>query len=333
MNEAAGKADCAPSPLEKAQRLLGSALPEVEAILQHTIESTVALIPEVSRHLIGSGGKRIRPMLLLLTERACRGAGPAGVPLAVAVELFHSATLLHDDVVDRGQIRRGVPSAPKVFGNSASVLVGDFLFARAFGLVVEHGDLGLLKELSRVLSAMAEGEILQLVRSGRVAVSQPDYLRIISGKTAGLFSWCCRAGASLAAAPGLSEAAARFGQSFGMAFQIMDDVLDYDADPALSGKDLANDLLQGKATLPLLLACEEDPALLALVEQAAARGDPDPQRCREILQRVLATSAIDRARQAARGYADLAVGVLSELPAGPETGCLMALAGFIVDRR
>lgn len=319
-------------PLSRAQNLLDQTIAEVEAILGETICSTVNLIPEVSRHLIASGGKRIRPILLLLIEQASRGRADRGVSLAVATELFHSATLLHDDVVDHGQLRRGVASARVVYGNSASVLVGDFLLAKAFNLVVQHGDLVLLKELSQVLSAMAEGEVLQLVRSGRVAVSMPDYVRIISGKTAGLFSWCCLAGASLDGSTDIFQtAAAAFGESFGMAFQIIDDVLDYTASPEKSGKDLANDLVQSKVTLPLLLACEQDDALLPLVEDATVAG-PSEEQCLAIVRRVLATNAIQRARQEAENYIALAHRHLESFPKSPALRCLEEITRFVVDR-
>ncbi len=326
-------ATLSPEPLKRATALLGSDLEQVEDRLSETFSSTVELIPEVSDHLIGSGGKRIRPVMLLLWARASAGRMEPALDLAVASELLHNATLLHDDVVDRGELRRGVASAPKVYGNSASVLVGDFLLSRALGLVVGHGDLTLLKEWSRMLAAMAEGEVLQLLRSGHLTVSLPEYVEIISGKTAGLFSWCCRAGASLGAqATEQAERAARFGKGFGMAFQVTDDILDYTAPPEQSGKDLANDLLQGKATLPLLLACIEDPSLQALVEQTAASGTPTPDVCRTIVGRVLASESIKRSLDEARRYADLATRELAGLPDGPATDVLADLANFVVDR-
>ena len=327
-----------PDPLVQALALLGQAMSDVEATIIEATRSSVELIPEISNHLIVSGGKRIRPCLLLLFEKACGNTGRArGVPLAVATELLHSATLLHDDVVDRGHLRRGVPSAPRVYGNAACVLVGDFLLARAFNMVVEHGDQILLLELTKVFTAMAEGEMLQLIRSGRVALSRPDYVEIISGKTAGLFSWCCRAGAALGdgrASGSAARMAEEFGKNFGMAFQIIDDVLDYTAAPEQSGKDLANDLLQGKTTLPLLLACEEDPTLLPVLERVAAQG-PDETSCHQIVQRVLGTKAIARAIKAACTYTTKACGCLVSIPGYPDApavNCLLTLARHIVDR-
>ncbi len=320
-------------PLLRAYTMLSPAVQQVEERLGQTFRSTVDLIPEVSRHLIGSGGKRIRPVMLLLCARAAGADVLQGLDLAAACELLHNATLLHDDVVDRGELRRGVPSARKVYGNSASVLVGDFLISRSLGMVVGHGDLGLLEEFSRMLAAMAEGEILQLVRSGRLTVALPEYVEIISGKTAGLFCWCCRAGASLADPAGpLTEKAARFGKAFGMAFQVTDDILDYTAPPEQSGKDLANDLLQGKATLPLLLSCLEDPHLQALVERTIESGTPDPEVCRSIVSKVLAGTSIGKSLEEAFRYAHNARRDLEAFPPGPAVDVLADLTDFVVDR-
>ena len=304
----------------------------MEAQLSEVIQSTVKLIPEVSHHLIDSGGKRIRPTLLLLMAQASGAGIRAGVDLAVATELIHNSTLLHDDVVDRGHLRRGVPAAPRVYGNSASVLVGDFMMARAFSLVVQYGDISLLRELSKVVSAMAEGEVLQLVRSSRITLSLPGYEEIISGKTAGLFSWCCRAGACFSPdGTGRTQAAADFGRTFGMAFQVTDDILDYTASPDESGKDLANDLTQGKMTLPLLLACEEDPEILAAVE-AQATVEPTEEECLRIIRRVLATRAVTRALERAWGYVHQARRSLESIPASPAAQSLSELAGYVVER-
>lgn len=319
-------------PLARAYSLLGESMDEVETRLSETYASPVHLIPEVSEHLIGSGGKRIRPVMLLLCAKAA-GANPDdGLDLAVASEMLHNATLLHDDVVDRGELRRGVSSAPKVYGNSASVLVGDFLLSKSLGLIVEHGDLSLLEEYSRMLANMAEGEVLQLLRSGRLSVSLPEYVEIISGKTAGLFSWCCRAGASLAGHHTLEQKASRFGKAFGMAFQVTDDIMDYTSSPEQSGKDLANDLQQGKATLPLLLACIEDPKVQTLVNKAVQNEDPGKDIYPEIVMRVLACKSISRSLQEARRYTESALEALDTFEPGPAQGVLSDLTKFIVDR-
>ncbi len=305
----------------------------VEERLSETYASPVHLIPEVSEHLIGSGGKRIRPVMLLLCAKAA-GANPDdGLDLAVASEMLHNATLLHDDVVDRGELRRGVPSAPKVYGNSASVLVGDFLLSRSLGLIVNHGDLQLLEEYSRMLANMAEGEVLQLLRSGKLSVSLPEYVEIISGKTAGLFSWCCRAGASLLGKKStLSHRAAKFGKAFGMAFQVTDDILDYTSSPEQSGKDIANDLQQGKATLPLLLACIENPEVQTLVDRAVDNPEADSDLFVEIVNRVLDSKSIVRSLQEAQRYTDSAMEELEMFEKGPALNALSDLTEFIVNR-
>jgi octaprenyl-diphosphate synthase len=263
---------------------------------------------------------------------ASGGDPEVAVDLAVASELLHNATLLHDDVVDRGHFRRGVAAAPKVYGNSASVLVGDYLLAQGFGIVVKHGNMQLLRELSRVVAAMAEGEILQLVRSCQTTMSKPNYEEIISGKTAGLFSWCCFAGAMLGNTDNKQmKAASEYGRLFGMAFQITDDILDYTATPEQSGKDLANDLCQGKTTLPLLFACEEDQKIVKKIEAIYER-EPTQEECIEIVKRVMATSAIKKAQEQADRYVQDSKNLLKLFPASAATDCLVELAQYILHR-
>jgi octaprenyl-diphosphate synthase len=333
MIEALRKPEILPStPISRAHALVAGALHQVEQEIEAAVASTVELVPEVAKHLIASGGKRIRPTLLLLMAQAAGAEADKGIDLSVATELFHNASLLHDDVVDRGNFRRGVPAAPRVYGNAASVLVGDFMMARAFGIVVKHGDIDLLDELSRVISSMAEGEVLQLVRSGRATLSLPGYEQIISGKTAGLFAWCCRAGASLAkVASSDIEAATEMGRAFGMAFQITDDILDYISPLEQSGKDLANDLLQGKTTLPLLLACEEDPDLLALVEDLS-KNVPGERECTAVVERVLATNSLESSLDRALIYTGLASEQLARFDSSRYTESIAELLAFVTER-
>ncbi len=333
MIEALRKPEILPSsPVSRAHALVAGALRRVEQEIQTAVASTVEFVPEVAKHLIDSGGKRIRPTLLLLMTHTAGAEARDGIDLSVATELFHNASLLHDDVVDRGNFRRGVPAAPRVYGNAASVLVGDFMMARAFGIVVKHGDVDLLDELSRVISSMAEGEVLQLVRSGRATLSLPGYEQIISGKTAGLFAWCCRAGASLAGVGRNDiEAATELGRAFGMAFQITDDVLDYIASPEQSGKDLANDLLQGKTTLPLLLACEEDAGLLSLIEDMSAR-KPGEHEYLMVVERILATNSLKRALDKALIYTQRAADQLRCFAASRYAESIGELLGFVTER-
>ncbi|RME28613.1 MAG: polyprenyl synthetase family protein, partial [Deltaproteobacteria bacterium] len=238
----------------------------------------------------------------------------------------------HDDVVDQGNVRRGVPAARIVYGNAASVLVGDFLMARALELVVEHGSRRLMDRLCATIMEMAEGEVLQLVRSGEATLSMDNYHRIIAAKTAGLFSWCCAAGAERAGASAeVVENAASLGRAFGMAFQVTDDVLDYVSGPETSGKDLANDLQQGKMTLPLLVACELDPGLLRLVKEVCAEG-PSESKCSLIVSRVLASGSIERCIQMAQGHVETVGEVLRRFPRGRESEAIQRLARQILHR-
>jgi len=219
------------------------------------MDSPVALIPQVAAHLVAAGGKRIRPVLTLAAARLCGHAGQRHVGLAACVEFIHTATLLHDDVVDESALRRGAASANAVFGNQASVLVGDFLFARAFQLMVEDGSLRVLEILSRAAATIAEGEVLQLVTQNDLSTSEDRYLEVISGKTAALFEAAAQVGAVVADRPAEEERAlAAYGRDLGIAFQLVDDALDYAADQAKLGKTVGDDFREGKVTLPVLAA-------------------------------------------------------------------------------
>ncbi|MBV9249352.1 MAG: polyprenyl synthetase family protein [Acetobacteraceae bacterium] len=221
------------------------------------MESPVALIPQLAAHIVAAGGKRLRPLLTLASARLC--GYPAGgvrhVKLAACVEFIHTATLLHDDVVDESQLRRGLASANAVFGNKASVLVGDFLFARAFQLMVEDGSLKVLSILSQAAATIAEGEVLQLATQNDLSTPETRYLEVIRGKTAALFAAACQVGAVVANRPENEEAAlAEYGMNLGIAFQLVDDALDYTADQAALGKNVGDDFREGKITLPVLAA-------------------------------------------------------------------------------
>lgn len=223
------------------------------------MESPVALIPQLAAHIVAAGGKRLRPLLTLASARMCGyPASPGGsrhINLAACVEFIHTATLLHDDVVDESQLRRGLASANAVFGNKASVLVGDFLFARAFQLMVEDGSLEVLKILSHAAATISEGEVLQLVTQNDLSTSEARYLEVIKGKTAALFSAACQVGAVVADRPEPEEQAlAEYGMNLGIAFQLVDDALDYAADQATLGKTVGDDFREGKITLPVLAA-------------------------------------------------------------------------------
>jgi octaprenyl-diphosphate synthase len=223
------------------------------------MDSPVVLIPQLAAHIVAAGGKRLRPLLTLAAARLCgypgREGGARHVDLAACVEFIHTATLLHDDVVDESQLRRGLASANAIFGNKASVLVGDFLFARAFQLMVDDGSLKVLAILSKAAATIAEGEVLQLVTQNDLSTSEARYLEVIQGKTAALFAAACQIGAVVADRPEREEAAlSEFGMKLGIAFQLVDDALDYVADQATLGKTIGDDFREGKITLPVLVA-------------------------------------------------------------------------------
>ncbi|WP_428493624.1 polyprenyl synthetase family protein [Rhodopila sp.] len=228
-------------------------------VIVRRMDSPVALIPQMAAHIVAAGGKRLRPLLTLAAARLCgypgRDGGARHVELAACVEFIHTATLLHDDVVDESQLRRGLASANAVFGNKASVLVGDFLFARAFQLMVEDGSLKVLAILSGAAATISEGEVLQLVTQNDLTTTEARYLEVIQGKTAALFAAACRIGAVVADRPEREEAAlAAYGMKLGIAFQLVDDALDYVADQATLGKTIGDDFREGKITLPVLVA-------------------------------------------------------------------------------
>ncbi|MCX7381844.1 MAG: polyprenyl synthetase family protein [Alphaproteobacteria bacterium] len=221
------------------------------------MHSPVALIPQLAAHIVAAGGKRIRPLLTLAAARMCGYAGDRHIQLAACVEFIHTATLLHDDVVDESLLRRGLASANAIFGNKASVLVGDFLFARSFQLMVEDGSLRVLEILSRASATISEGEVLQLVTQNDLATDEARYLEVVKGKTAALFAAACQVGAVVAARPAAEEQAlASYGMNLGIAFQLVDDALDYAADQATLGKTIGDDFREGKITLPILAAYE-----------------------------------------------------------------------------
>jgi octaprenyl-diphosphate synthase len=235
--------------------LTGKDLEAVNAIILQYMRSEVELIPQLAGHIIAAGGKRLRPMLTLASARLCGYRGRRHLALAACVEFIHTATLLHDDVVDESDLRRGLATANSLWGNKSSVLVGDFLFSRAFQLMVTDGSLEVLRILSDASATIAEGEVLQLVTSNDTETTEDSHLRVISAKTAALFAAACRIGAVVAERPhGEALALECYGRSFGIAFQLVDDVLDYSARQAELGKTIGDDFREGKITLPVVLA-------------------------------------------------------------------------------
>lgn len=241
--------------LDGVQALVAADLSAVNALILRHMESPVGLIPKLAGHVISAGGKRLRPMLTLAATRLCGYAGDRHIGLAATVEFIHTATLLHDDVVDESELRRGNVTANHIFGNKASVLVGDFLFSRAFQLMVADGNLQILDILSSAAAKIAEGEVLQLITSHETETSEQDYLEVIRCKTAVLFAAATQIGAVIAGRPAAEERALHdYGLSLGIAFQLVDDVLDYSANQVALGKTVGDDFREGKITLPVLLA-------------------------------------------------------------------------------
>jgi octaprenyl-diphosphate synthase len=320
--------------VEPLLALAQSDMAGVDAIITARMASEVPTIPALAEHLISAGGKRLRPLVAIAGARVCGGEGDAHLKLAAAVEFIHTATLLHDDVVDGSKLRRGKVAAHLIWGGASSVLVGDFLFARAFELMVETGSLRVLDILSRASSVIAEGEVLQLTRAHDLALDQATYLQIIRAKTAELFAAAAEAGAVAAgAAPQRAAALRDYGMNLGLAFQLADDVLDYGGAAETLGKNAGDDFREGKATLPLLLAmARSGPREAAFWERAVGRleqTDADFRRAREI---IIGTGALQSTLDRAADYAEAAKAALSDLPSGDWRLALETLADFAVSR-
>lgn len=310
-------------------------LQQVGKHLDRYITSEVKLIPEVSHHLIDSGGKRFRPLLLLISSRLCGYSGEHRFALAAVIEFIHTASLLHDDVIDQAAIRRGKTSANNIWGNAASVLVGDFLYSKAFKLLSEVSDLTLLKLMSGITNTMSEGEVFQLVKCGDIDITEEEYLAIIEKKTAVLLSAACAAGAILGSADqNKVDAIGRFGYKIGMAFQITDDTLDYMAREREFGKSIGKDLEEGKMTLPLIFALKN----ATQEERDKARGliadkERNEKAIPAILNLIQKYHGIDYSLQCAEKYIKDAQALLQVFTECPEIDQLNAVAKYILSRR
>lgn len=306
---------------------------EVDRVIGLRLSSSVPLIGQISQYIIAAGGKRLRPALLLLISGALGYKESHRHTLAAVVELIHTATLLHDDVVDASTLRRGRATANETFGNPASVLVGDFLHSRSFQMMVETGSMRVMEILSEATNIIAEGEVLQLMNMHDASLSEQDYLRVIRSKTAKLFEASARLGAVLAeASSSIEEACATYGQALGTAFQIIDDVLDYDGNAAEMGKNLGDDLREGKATLPLIAAMERGTAEQAeLICQAIEEGSTD--NLHSIIDVVKQTGALEVAKIAASREAERAIAAISTLAPSPYRDSMTVLASQLIDRR
>jgi octaprenyl-diphosphate synthase len=313
--------------------LIADDMREVDAVIAHRLASGVPLVGEVSRYIITSGGKRLRPALLLLVSGALGYRGVQRFNLAAVVEFIHTATLLHDDVVDDSTLRRGRATANQHFGNPASVLVGDFLYSRAFQMMLDAGQMRVMEILAEATNVIAEGEVMQLMNMHDPGLDEAGYLQVIRSKTAKLFEASARLAAVLAGATTEVEAAcASYGQALGTAFQVIDDVLDYDGEVTEMGKNLGDDLREGKVTLPLIAAMRRGtPEQAALIRRAVESGEEgDLER---IVAIVRETGALELAREAAAGEAQRAIDAASVLPANAHSAGLLQLAASLLQRR
>ncbi|MEE8613756.1 MAG: polyprenyl synthetase family protein, partial [Roseateles sp.] len=292
----------------------------------------VALVDQIGHYIVHAGGKRMRPKLVLLFANALGQERPERFELAAVVEFIHTATLLHDDVVDESSLRRGKPTANALFGNAASVLVGDFLYSRAFQMMVSVGRMRVLEVLAEATNVIAEGEVLQLMNMHDPDITVENYLRVIRFKTAKLFEASARLGAVLADAPqAVEEACAAYGRALGTAFQLIDDVLDYEGDAHELGKNIGDDLREGKTTLPLLIAMERaSPEQRDLMRHAIKHGELE--KLPDIVAIIRATGALESTRDVARAEARQASECLELLPANKWTKSLLEFAVQSVER-
>lgn len=313
--------------------LISEELRCVDAIISERLESGVPLVAQVSRYIISAGGKRLRPSLLLLMSGALGVQSPKRFALAAVVEFIHTATLLHDDVVDDSTLRRGNATANETFGNPASVLVGDFLYSRAFQMMVDVGDLRVMEILSDATNVIAEGEVLQLMNMHDASLTEAEYLHVIRSKTAKLFEASARLAAVLAQSDEATETAcAEYGQALGTAFQIVDDVLDYAGTSAEMGKNLGDDLREGKATLPLIAAMQRASASdAALIRRAVEEGSAE--HLADIMRIVQESGALNVANQSAKAEARRAVTAAASLPSSLHQNALIELASQLLTRK
>jgi octaprenyl-diphosphate synthase len=309
-------------------------LQQVEKCINDNVISEIKLIPEVAHHLVDSGGKRFRPLLLLISSCLCGYRGEHRYSMATVMEFIHTATLLHDDVIDQALIRRGKTSANKIFGNSVSILVGDFLCFKAFTLMTGIGNIDILRLVSQMGNIMSEGEVFQLTKCGDINLTEKEYLNIIEKKTAILISAACAAGAILGLAPKEKiDALARFGRNAGMAFQITDDVLDYTAKGKDFGKSIGKDLEEGKITLPLIFTLKQSTdEEKNIIKEIVTSKKASQKAAREVRRLIKKYNGIDSSLQIAAGYVSEAKSQLNIFNGCPEKDHLIAVAEYILSR-
>ena len=313
----------------------GEDLNKVEECMETWLRSDILLIPQIIRHIIGSGGKRFRPLLLLAAADLCGCREERRYNMSVVIEFLHTATLIHDDVIDNADLRRGKVSANNIWGNAASVLVGDFLYSTAFKLMTADGDLAVMKLLSQTTNTMSEGEIFQLVKCGNIDLTENDYLAIIEMKTSILISAACALGGLLGKATDAQvEALAGFGLRLGSAFQITDDTLDYVAREEEFGKAIGKDLAEGKITLPLIYALKQCSAPeKKLVERAVQQQEEGEQALTEIMTMIRVHNGVDYALSKAKAFIDEGRELLHIFPESEAKTALQTISGYVIERR
>ncbi|HWB45166.1 MAG TPA: polyprenyl synthetase family protein [Hyphomicrobiaceae bacterium] len=320
--------------LQPLLELVSEDMTAVNRIILHKAISDIDLIPTLARHLIGSGGKRLRPMLTIAAAKLCGYHGEGHVQLAAAVEFMHTATLLHDDVVDESDYRRGKKSARLLWGNQASVLVGDFLLGQAFRMMVEVGSLAALKILSNAAAVIAEGEVMQLAAAKKTSTTEDEYLTIINAKTAALFAAAAEVGAAIAERPAEEQAALRsYGRNLGIAFQLVDDALDYSGDSASLGKSVGDDFREGKITLPVILCFRRGgKSERAFWNRTLGDGRIEDGDLEQAIALMKKHSAIDATLERARHYGAIARDALAIFPAERHARALTDVIGFCIGR-
>ena len=326
-----------PDALSDVRALIDNDMAQVDAVIRVRLSSEVALINQISGYIIGAGGKRLRPVLVLLSGLAFNAPKAKLYELAAVIEFIHTATLLHDDVVDESDLRRGKATANAAFGNGASVLVGDFLYSRAFQMMVAVGSMDVMRVLAEATNVISEGEVLQLMNIGDADIDEENYLRVVRYKTAKLFEAAARVGALIGNASSVQiEKIAQYGTHLGTAFQLIDDVLDYSGDASEIGKNLGDDLAEGKPTLPLIYALRTGTAEQQAIIRSAIEGAGNPSITVDISQVVATlnvTGALAYTRECAQLEAQTAMRAIDDLPVSEYRTALMQLAAFSVARR
>lgn len=322
------------NPVDILHALLSDDMEKVNTLIIDHLQSNVPLIPELGKHLIESGGKRLRPLLTLASAHLCNYKGKHHIPLAASVEFIHTATLLHDDVVDQSDLRRGKISANALWGNKPSVLVGDFLFSRSFELMVEANSIEVMSILSKASSKIAEGEVAQLLTTHNLATTEPEYLNVIESKTAQLFAAATRLGPVLAnLETSYKDALEKYGLYLGTAFQLVDDVLDYKADDPLLGKKIGNDFKEGKVTLPIIIAYKDADFKEKLFwKRTFEEGKQDVSDLEEAIEYFHKHNAFDKTIEKAKSYQEKALKTLEYFTRSPIQDALIKLTHFVVNR-